>query len=131
MLIFTTASIAGASPQLELPVYSLDLGVISHGEKKSITIPLKNSGDEALDIKAIRTSCGCLSAKTDRKHIKPDTESTLNIMFNSVSKRPGVHALKIFIRSNQPDNTLTVIPLTVVVKPNDQNTIPQNKIDIP
>ncbi|UDQ98773.1 DUF1573 domain-containing protein [Lentisphaerota bacterium WC36G] len=82
-------------------------------QKKIITI--KNSGDENLIIKNIRTTCGCSKINILSKNINPGetTKLTINLNKNSLS---GSFNKIIFIETNDPKNRFMKLNLTGTAK---------------
>lgn len=114
-----------AAPQLTVSNETISFETVPFGEERTMSISLQNTGDQPLELKAIRTSCVCLSAKTDTRSIPAGETHALTITFNAALKEPGLHTLRIFIRTNQPEPELTVISAIVFVTP------PENAVTVP
>ncbi|MCB1194998.1 DUF1573 domain-containing protein [bacterium] len=114
-----------AAPQLSVSNETINFETIRFGEVRTMSIFIQNTGDQPLELKAIRTSCICLSAKTDTRSIPAGETHTLTVTFNAALKEPGLHTLRIFIRTNQPEPELTVISAIAFVTP------PENAVATP
>jgi hypothetical protein len=77
-LIFTVAAMAAAmvagvaadaanGPKLVVPEKIKDIGTVAQGEVVNVEFALVNEGDETLEIKAVRPTCGCTVADFDRE----------------------------------------------------------------
>ena len=92
-------------------------------QKKVVTI--KNSGDENLTIKNIRTTCGCSKIEISSKNIKPKETANLIIHLNENSLSGPFHKI-IFIETNDLKNRFMKLNLigtakvlyTIIPKPN-------------
>jgi len=71
----------GARITIEEP--NFDFGFAPEGTYMAHEFVIKNTGDEALDIKRVRTTCGCTSAPVKKMNLEPDEETTITIVFNS------------------------------------------------
>ncbi len=60
-----------------------DFGKVVQGERVKYKFKFKNTGSENLIITEANASCGCTAPKYDKKPIPPDTESTIDVEFNS------------------------------------------------
>jgi len=78
-------------------------------QKKVVTI--KNSGDENLTIKNIRTTCGCSKIEISSKNLKPNKTAKLTINLNKNSLSGPFHKI-IFIETNDPKNRFMKLNLT-------------------
>jgi hypothetical protein len=64
-------------------------------------IQLKNEGTEVLEIKSVKTSCGCTTAPLDKDKLAPGETTTMNVEFK-VSANTGVTSKNISFETNDP-----------------------------
>ncbi len=97
-------------PQLTFEETSHDFGKVKEGKILNYTFKFVNKGKSTLEIKDVRTSCGCTAALVSSKKIEPGNEGTLRVELDT-SNRSGKMTRNITITSNDPDEpnkTLTV-----------------------
>ncbi len=75
--------LALAGPKLEMEKSQHDFGDIDKGEKVSTVFNFKNTGDAPLEIKDVKTSCGCTSAKPKKAVYQPGESGEIPVTFNS------------------------------------------------
>jgi uncharacterized membrane protein len=105
-----------AEPKIIVDPPSVQFLDVMKGDKQSIQIEIKNTGDDMLDIIRIRPSCGCLTIDLPKKWIPPAGSIKATLTFDSTTKQAGAHQLKLHIRSSDPDNQLVVVPVLAFVK---------------
>jgi len=101
---------AAKGPKLVFDKTTHDFGEISPMGKYSCTFTFKNEGDEILEIKEIRTTCGCTAVDPEKKILSPGESSFLEVKYRS-GLRPGNVHKRIIIRSNDtetPSVTLSI-----------------------
>ncbi|MEM9858907.1 MAG: DUF1573 domain-containing protein [Bacteroidota bacterium] len=80
----TEASIAGAVITFEEEKF--DFGDISQGDKVEHIFKFENTGNEALIITNVQTTCGCTAPNWPRDPVAPGQESEIKVVFNSAGK---------------------------------------------
>ena len=105
-----------AEPRISIHPKSIRFLDVTRGEKQSMQIQIKNTGDDTLDIIKIRPSCGCLTVDVPKKWIPPSANIKVTLTFDSTTKTPGTHQLKLNIRNSDPDNHLVIVPVLAIVK---------------
>ncbi|NIS81065.1 MAG: DUF1573 domain-containing protein [Anaerolineales bacterium] len=106
LISYLMVSCAGGAPNLILSELEVDLGEVVNGEVRTLEIPIRNAGDEALVIEAVTTSCGCTSARVEPATIRPGGAGTLIVTYDSGAHGPeanGLFVRQVFIASNDPD----------------------------
>jgi len=58
---------AADGPKLMVPEKIMDMGRVAQGEVLNVDFAVVNEGDETLEIKAVRPTCGCTVADFDRE----------------------------------------------------------------
>jgi len=104
----------GDFPILKLSKYNYNFGTIKEGEKKEAIIKVSNIGTSPLEIKNIRTSCGCTAALMNNKKLKPNESDNLKIIFDSKNMEGDV-ARTITLTTNDPKNPNKVIVIIAKV----------------
>jgi len=70
------------------------------GEKVVVAaFPFRNSGEAALKIDGIQTSCGCTAAKAEPKEIPAGGSGSIEVRFTA-GKRTGVQLAGVIIRTS-------------------------------
>lgn len=107
-------------PDIELAQTATDLGEVQNGEIREFDVEVRNVGEEALEIEAVTTSCGCTTASIDPQTIAPGESGVLHVAYDSGAHGPefsGQVERQIFIDSNDPDESEVVFKLAVDVLP--------------
>ncbi len=93
-----------------------DFGTIGEkGGEVSHTYPLTNTGKAPLVITGVETSCGCTTAKYDKKPIPPGATSQIVVTYNP-KRQGGVFYKAIQVFSNDPQNRKIIVAKGEVVK---------------
>jgi len=109
----TVAKIIGPKIRFENTVH--DFGKIKEGSVVDYTFKFKNVGSDVLEIKTVRTSCGCTAAVVSGKSIKPGEEGNLKVEFDS-TKKEGVVTRTITLSSNDPVEQQKVLTIIAFVE---------------
>lgn len=99
--IFTFSVSAHAGPRLELSMDAWDFGVIYQWTSPSVTIGIKNPGDEPLEISDVKASCGCTATFLSSKRIMPGDKGFLKIEFASYTVTGRINKL-VRLTTNDP-----------------------------
>lgn len=103
-------SSAGNKPILKLSKYSHNFGNVMQGEILDLTIDVINSGLANLEIKKVKTSCGCTAALMSNKIIKSNESNELKIEFDTKNLL-GQISRTVTLFSNDPKNPTRVLTL--------------------
>jgi hypothetical protein len=113
------AAVAGATadaadgPKMVVVEKIKDMGTVAQGEVLDVDFELVNEGDETLEIKAVRPTCGCTVAEYDRE-IAPGKTGYIRSKLET-QDFSGPISKSILIMTNDPqDPTMTVVIKTVV-----------------
>ncbi len=93
--------INNSGPVLDLPKTQFDFGKVTEGKVVDHIFSIKNSGDETLSIKEVKTSCGCTATVLSKKELAPGEETTLKVELNTAN-RSGKMSRNVTIISNDP-----------------------------
>lgn len=83
------------------PVY--DFGEVDSEKKVQHDFVIRNVGTEQLEIRNVRTSCGCTVAQPEKKSLAPGEETKVPATL-SLKGRQGAQTKTITIESNDPEN---------------------------
>ncbi|RMG18923.1 MAG: DUF1573 domain-containing protein [Planctomycetota bacterium] len=101
LLALAPTAAAGQGPRLKVGEKELDFGLIMHGQKAEVKVPLSNVGDEPLVLERVKPSCGCTVASYPQR-LAPGEEKELVLTFDSRERPPGYQSFRIAIYSNDP-----------------------------
>lgn len=101
---------AKAAAVLKLEKTQHNFGKIKEGDVVSVTIRFKNTGEKPLEIRDVKSSCGCTAAILSSRSLKPNEEGKIRIEFDS-SGRSGNITRTVTLISNDkkhPKQTITI-----------------------
>jgi uncharacterized cupredoxin-like copper-binding protein len=87
-----------------------DFGKVKEGGKVNYTFTFENKGTASLQIKDVKTSCGCTAAVVNESTIKPGQSGSIKIEFDT-KNRSGRNSKTITVVSNdikEPNKILTI-----------------------
>jgi len=99
-----------SGPVLELSETKHDFGTMEEGKIAGWKADFKNTGTSDLEIKDIKTSCGCTAASVSGKLIKPGETGSIRIEFDSAEKS-GKLSRTVTLYTNdykQPEHTIVI-----------------------
>jgi hypothetical protein len=97
-------------PKIYLPEIQYDFGNVKEGEVVSHIFKILNKGKATLNIKDIKTSCGCTAALINNNKIEPGNDGTIKVDFDS-KNRQGKTSRTITVNSNDPEEPNKVITI--------------------
>ncbi|MGE5409575.1 MAG: DUF1573 domain-containing protein [Clostridiales bacterium] len=109
-LAFTANVIRESFPKLVISDTQHDFGTIEEGKVVDWTLNFKNDGKATLEIKEVKTDCGCTAAVISGKKIEPGKSGNLRIEFDSAHKS-GKITRNVTILSNdtdKPEQTIVI-----------------------
>jgi len=106
---------SGAS--LFLPENQFNFGQVKEGTTVSHTFELVNKGTDVLEIKDVRTSCGCTAALVSNSTLKPGEKGTLKVDLDTKG-RQGKMSRTVSIVSNDSEQQTKVITIYAEVLKN-------------
>jgi hypothetical protein len=110
--LFSISLFAGAV--IKFKQTTIDFGEIDSGKVADLQFEFENAGDSLLEIKNIRSTCGCTVAKLDKKEYQAGEKGSIPVKFFSKGYRGRV-TKSITVSSNDKDNVYTVLKITGVV----------------
>ncbi|AFH49620.1 Hypothetical protein IALB_1914 [Ignavibacterium album JCM 16511] len=102
---------------LFLPESQFNFGQVKEGTTVSHTFELVNKGTDILNIKDVRTSCGCTAALVSSSELKPGEKGTLKVDLDTKG-RQGKMSRTISIMSNDSEQSTKVITIYAEVLKN-------------
>lgn len=104
-----TVPVKKFAPSLLLITPELDLGMVEKGKVVEGEIQLKNTGDDTLTIKKIRSSCDCLVASAEKEFIPPGAKSFIKLKFSSGDVIGETFVYNVYIESDDPDGPVSMV----------------------
>ncbi len=74
-------------PNIKFDTEEHDFGTIQQGEKVQYAFKFKNTGKVDLIISSAQGSCGCTVPQYPKQPLKPGTEATIDVTFDSAGKQ--------------------------------------------
>lgn len=96
-----TADELDNAPKLEVSDRSYDFGKVTAGVVLETEFELTNTGKEKLELRAVKSNCGCITYDIKKKGIKKGKSQTLKVSFDTSEMR-GNQYKSITIYSNDP-----------------------------
>jgi len=103
------------APKIQFEQTFHDFGKIKEGSVVDFTFKYKNVGSDVLEIKNVRTSCGCTAAVVSGKSLKPNEEGTIKVEFDSAN-REGAVTRTITVTSNDPTEQQKTLTITSFIE---------------
>lgn len=116
VFLVITALIVSAQPKLEVvggDTYNWGQVKPSANPLKG-TLKLKNAGNQPLEIKSVKPSCGCTATKLDKDVLQPGEIASVDVSLN-IGTATGPVTKTITISSNDPDNQTKIVWLKAEV----------------
>lgn len=102
-------------PRFEFDEEIHDFGRVIQGEKVSYSFKFKNSGKSDLVISEAKGSCGCTIADYPKKPIPPDGEGTIDVTFNTETKKGYQNKTITVIANTQPNTKVLTVKAQIQV----------------
>ncbi|MGC3988691.1 MAG: DUF1573 domain-containing protein [Chthoniobacteraceae bacterium] len=83
---------------------------------QAVQFPFKNTGDHAITIKSLKTSCGCTAAGLDKKTYQPGESGEVTARF-VVGDRKGTYLTSVTVTTDEAGATPTVLQLQPIILP--------------
>ncbi|MEQ8473194.1 MAG: DUF1573 domain-containing protein [Marinoscillum sp.] len=93
-----------SGPKITFSESTHAFGDIYQGDRVTHTFSYENSGNEALIISDVRTSCGCTATNWSREPLAPGESADITVNFNSRGKM-GMQNKIVTIMSNAVNST--------------------------
>jgi len=106
----TPAQLANAAVA-RFNVLEYDFGNMKQGDKKEYTFNLTNDGKSDLQIRNVRSSCGCTAVAPSKKVVAPGETVPIKVTFDSRGKR-GRQSKSITVITNDPKNPTSTLRIS-------------------
>ena len=103
------------APRMVIPEKIIDLGQVAKGAVEDANFTIRNEGGEALEIKAVRPTCGCTVAEYDRE-IPAGGTGTIRAKLDTTDFN-GPISKSILVMTNDPDTPTGTLVIRADVKP--------------
>ncbi len=101
---------AVSGPRIKFTKEQFDFGIVDEGKIVDYTFEYINDGTETLEIKDVKTSCGCTAAVVSGKSLKPGENGTLRVELDTTN-RVGRMSSNVTIMSNDPVNGQKILTI--------------------
>ncbi len=91
---------AMAAPKIEFETMVHDYGKVDQKTKNPYTFKFKNVGDEPLEIKKVKPSCGCTAALISKKILEPGESGEIEVTFHSGNFKKDIRKT-IYVETNE------------------------------
>ena len=113
-----SAAEAKYGPILQFDSEHLDLGRIKQGQTPHGHFTLRNIGDQTLEIREIKPSCGCTAIMAESKSIPPGQESKLQVSVDTTGKEAEIEKT-ILVVSNDSMRPRVTLTVSLLVEPGE------------
>ena len=105
----------GPQPRVQVlnPLY--DFGTALEGKMVEHVFKIKNTGQSELEIRGMKTSCGCTAAAPSKNHLAPGEETDISVGFDTHFQK-GHQVRTITAFTNDPTTPQAVMTMQGVVK---------------
>jgi hypothetical protein len=101
-------------PRITFEKTSIDLGIVGTDTNSVGEFKFKSTGTEPVEIKNIRTTCGCATAKLDKTQYQPGESNSIKITFHSGPMNDKANKT-IYVITNDPVNHTARLTITATV----------------
>jgi hypothetical protein len=117
LTLAVTAAMTSAAdgPKMIVPEKIKDMGKVAQGEVLDVDFAIVNEGDETLEIKAVRPTCGCTVAEFDRE-IAPGKTGYIKSKLDT-RDFSGPISKSILVMTNDPRDPTTTLVIKTEVHP--------------
>ena len=100
LLIFAPLALSAqaSGPMISFDMETIDYGDINKGSNGVRTFTFENTGDAPLDIKGVRSSCGCTIPKKPEAPIEPGKKGEITVRYDT--NRVGIFRKTITVNTN-------------------------------
>lgn len=117
MIVTASGGVAAAAdgPQMIVPEMLKDMGTVAQGEVVDVEFEIANEGNETLEIKAVRPTCGCTVADFDRE-VEPGKSGYIKAKLET-RDFSGPISKSILVMTNDPQNPTVTLVIKTTVHP--------------
>ncbi|HSL90026.1 MAG TPA: DUF1573 domain-containing protein [Ignavibacteriaceae bacterium] len=103
------------APKIQFNNSQYNFGKVKEGQVYQHTFTFSNTGSRSLNIKDVKSSCGCAVASISQKELMPGESATLKVELDT-AKRKGRMSRTLTVISNDPENPNTILTLYAEVE---------------
>jgi len=115
LFFLPTALLYAANPLIQIDNPDHDFGKIYRGETAEHIFIIRNRGSAPLEIKNVRSTCGCTVTTIGKRNLEPQESTELTAVFDSGRYR-GEVIKNIYIYSNDPENPIKKLSVRADVR---------------
>jgi hypothetical protein len=104
-----------AQPKLAIENMEVNLGVLYGGATATGKIPIKNIGNQPLNIVRVQPTCGCTTVKQPKSELQTNESDVIEVAFNSTGLRGHVEKY-VNIETNDPTSQYVAVKLFAEIK---------------
>lgn len=111
IVMLSASGMAQSGPKIEFKSETIDYGTVSKGEDSGLRVfEFKNTGDKALEITDVKSSCGCTVPSKPTEPIQPGKTGKIEVQYNM---NPGPISKTITVTSNAVNKDSGMIALKI------------------
>jgi hypothetical protein len=101
LVILPPGIVCAEGARIVVPDLDINFGMVAQGEKVERVFSFTNSGDEALQIERVKSSCGCTAALLSNRTLAPGESGEVRATFDS-TRFQGMVVKTIYLYTNDP-----------------------------
>ena len=117
MLLVLATGCAKQPGQIELSAVEYDFGTVPNTKSVSQVFEVRNTGQGALEITGVSTSCGCTTAEVDQHQLSSGETAKLTVTYDPQAHggATGQFMRQVYLRSDDPDTPEVSLTFRVTV----------------
>ncbi|MGK7345829.1 MAG: DUF1573 domain-containing protein [Candidatus Nitrospinota bacterium M3_3B_026] len=115
LIALTLPGPAVAGPSMDITPRESNTGTVDEGESAARDFTIKNTGDAPLEIKRVKTSCGCTASGLEKNRLAPGETALLRVEYDTAG-RPGKFRKKVTVFGDDPENERVHVYISGFVK---------------
>ena len=115
LLLFPTTILYAGAPLIRIDNPDHDFGTIYRGDTAEHIFIIRNAGNAPLEIKNVRSSCGCTVPTISKRILEPQESTELKAVFDSRRFR-GQVTKNIFVYSNDLENPIKKLSIQAEIR---------------
>lgn len=97
----------GEQTSISFDQHEIDMGKLAYKMPETVEIGFQNTGEHALMIYKVETSCGCTAPEWSKKPVKPGGKGLVGVTYDSES--PGLFRKTITVHYNGADSPEKIV----------------------
>lgn len=116
-VVVNESQVNNEGAKIYFPNTQHDFGKVKEGGKLDYTFTFENRGTLTLQIKDVKTSCGCTAAVVSESSIKPGQSGSIKVEFDT-KNRSGRNSKTITVVSNDPKEPNKILTIFADIQKN-------------